>query len=45
MTKMGNFPDYGDFEGPIGNFFLQGFPIQIMGNFAQGRFCTEFYSK
>ena len=43
--EMGNFPHYGDFEGPIGNFFLRGFPIQILGNFTQCRFCTKFNNK
>ena len=41
--EMGNFPNFGDFEGPIGKFFDGEFPIHLMGNFALSRFYSKFY--
>ena len=38
---MGNFPNFGDFEGPIGKNFFGEFPIQMLGNFV----CSSLLSK
>ena len=48
FLEMGNFPNFGDFEGPfgdfegpLGNFICWGFPIQMLGNFV----CSSLLSK
>ena len=33
---MGNFPNFGDFEGLVGKKTSWGIPIQIVGNFVLG---------
>ena len=41
FLEMGNFPQFGDFEGPLGNFIWWGFLIQMLGNFV----CSSLLSK
>ena len=45
FLEVGNFPNYGDFWGPIGRKKIGEFPTTIMGNFALSRFYSKFYNK